>query len=697
MDGAKPMLLLLVQVGVIIALARAMGLLFARMRQPQVIGEMLAGILLGPTLLGAIATPNPLFPESSIGNLETLSQFGVVLFLFLVGLEFDPGHIRGRGRAAAAISGTSVAVPFAMGFGLAYLMKPIFSADQQANMLPSALFLGAAISVTAFPVLARILAEQNLTRTRIGVITIAAAAFNDVIAWVLLAVVVAMVPTSEGNGGMSPWARLGLAMVFVGLMIFAVRPLLKRVEAVFDRQGRLSQNLLAAVFLVVMFAAAATEGIGVHALFGAFIAGTVMPKKSAFVRELTDKLEDFTVIVLLPLFFAYAGLKTDLRTIFDGGGGMYMALVIGVACAGKFFGAAVPALLTGHTARESLSIGALMNTRGLMELIILTIGLQLDVITPQLFGIMVVMALLTTGMTAPLLALINPRTAADAALAEPVDRREYSVLIPVARPDSGGPLLRAAAMIAGNDPARSRVVALHLNSPESHESLQQRDESAVDPAPRSLTPLMQSARDLKVSVRVLSFTSRDVPSDIARVARHEKSDLILMGYHMPVFSRAILGGTVHRVLTGSDNDVAVFVDRGFRSASRILVPVDHSEHDALAIEVAGRISQTTEAQVTLLVTPAPAGRTPLPERLATLVPDPGVRTRFAVRDLTADDPIDAVIAESRAGYDLVIVGVDERWGLESQLFGLQRERLAEECPASLLLTRRCEPEPPTVA
>jgi Kef-type K+ transport system membrane component KefB/nucleotide-binding universal stress UspA family protein len=698
MDKANLLLLVLLQIAVILAASRLMGVLFARLRQPQVVGEMLAGILLGPTLLGAIVHPNPLFPPESVQHLEILSQLGVVLFLFLVGLEFDPKLVQGRGKAAAFISGSSVVLPLGMGIALTYLIQHLFDDEHRAHLLPSALFMGAAISVTAFPVLARILAERNLARTRVGALSITAAAVNDVLAWVMLAVVVAV----SGNGdaeSSGPWAplwKLLLASGYIAVMLLVVRPGLRRVEAVYDRQGRLSQNLVAVIFLLLLASSFATEWIGVHALFGAFVAGCVMPKRSAFVHHLGEKLEDFTVVFLLPIFFAAAGLKTDLTNAFSGEFVGYTLLIIAVACVGKMIGAGVPALLCGNSVRDSAAVGVLMNTRGLMELIILTVGLQLGVINETIYGMMVIMALVTTAMTAPLLQwVLPPELMHPATPPAESERRKYSILVPVARPDSGGPLARMASLIAGSDRAKARIAALHLERPVDREAYRTTiDDPAAAPAEQTeeLAPLVEAARDEAFPVETLRFVSRDIPSDIARVARIQDVDLILMGFHNPVLGRNILGGTVHRVLTGSDCDVAVFVDRDFDEIRRILVPYHGSTHDKLALDVAGRVARSSGASITILhvVPESDAGKLDAAGQVERSYTDPALRAQVTLKVARDDSPIDAVLRETRGGYDLVVVGVEESWGLESHLFGFRSERIASECDLPLLLVRKLD-------
>jgi Kef-type K+ transport system membrane component KefB len=423
--------LLLVQIAVVVIAARVVGLLFRRIGQPQVMGEMVAGILLGPSFLGLVApaVSARLFPPASLGFLNSISQVGLLVFMFLVGLELNPRLLRGRGHTAVVTSHASIVVPFVLGALLSLHLYPRLS-DSSVTFTGFALFMGAAMSVTAFPVLARILTERGLTRTRVGTVAIACAAVDDVTAWCILAVVVAIVRTTGADHGLPPWATIVGSAVYVVAMVMVVRRALAPLERRYQRDGKLTQDMLGLVLLVALASAWATEALGVHALFGAFLAGAVMPKGEGFVHALTGKLEDVTVVLLLPLFFAFTGLRTRIGLVEGAEMWGFCALVILVAVAGKFGGSAVAARLTGMGTREAAAIGALMNTRGLMELVILNIGLDIGVISPAVFAMMVMMALVTTFMTSPLLELVYPARLIrsggghDVPADEPADERE---------------------------------------------------------------------------------------------------------------------------------------------------------------------------------------------------------------------------------------------------------------------------------
>lgn len=397
------LVLLLAQIVVVLLAARLCGRLLRRLGQPQVVGEMVAGIALGPSLFGALApdTWAMLFPPASLGFLNTLSQLGLILFMFLVGLELDTRSLASRGRTALAISWSSIAAPFALGALLATWLHPSL-APAGVAFTGFALFLGAAMSVTAFPVLARILEERQLTRTPLGAIAIACAAVDDVSAWLILAVVVGIVRSGESASVLLTFVG---TLVYVIVMLTAGAAFLGRFGRKLAESGTIAQGQLAAVIVVVFISAGITEVLGIHALFGAFLAGAVMPRDDRFRHALASRFEDILVAFLLPLFFAFTGLRTELGLVAaDGSQLVALGAIMLVAITGKFGGTAIAARLTGMSWRAGALLGALMNTRGLMELVILNIGLDIGVISPALFAMMVFMAIGTTLMTSPAVA-----------------------------------------------------------------------------------------------------------------------------------------------------------------------------------------------------------------------------------------------------------------------------------------------------
>jgi len=401
--------LLVLQVAVVLASCRVAGALFRKIHQPRVVGEMFAGIMLGPSFFGWIAPHFSayLFPANSLGFLNALAQIGVIVFMFLVGLNINPGELKKEGHAAVLASHVSITAPFVLAAVLALYLYPRLSDDSVA-FSSFALFMGAAMSITAFPVLARILAERRMLRSRLGTVAIACAAVDDVTGWCILAYIVVLIRVEQSTT--SIWITLGGILVFALVMIFGVQRVLKGIFLnAYDKWGHLSENRMAFMMFLVLASALCTERLGIHLLFGAFLMGAIMPKEPKFVRYVLDRFETITVTLLLPLFFAFTGLRTNIGLVKGPEMWMYCALIILVATAGKLGGSTLAASLSGMPLRESASLGILMNTRGLMELVILNIGLDIKVISPALFSMMVMMALVTTFMTSPLLHMICPR------------------------------------------------------------------------------------------------------------------------------------------------------------------------------------------------------------------------------------------------------------------------------------------------
>jgi Kef-type K+ transport system membrane component KefB len=398
---------LLIQIVLVLVAARIVGGVFRRLHQPQVVGEMLAGILLGPSVFGALlpGASAAIFPADGLSGLNALSQIGLLVFMFLVGLEFDPTLLRGRGHVAVVTSHVSIIVPFCLGAGLAYALYPHLSGDG-VPLLHFVLFMGTAMSITAFPVLARILTEGNLLGTQIGTVAIACAAVDDVTAWCILAVVLFLV--RESSATLPLWLTLGGSLVYVVVLLFGVRRLARRFVEVYRRRGAVTQDMLALALVFMLISAWITETLGIHALFGAFLFGAVLPKEHDFLQAFTHKIEDLTVVLLLPLFFAFTGLRTSIGLLDNGSLWLYCLAIIVIAILGKFGGATLSSRFFGISWREASALGVLMNTRGMIELVILNIGLEIGVLSPTVFTMMVLMALATTLMTTPLLDRIYP-------------------------------------------------------------------------------------------------------------------------------------------------------------------------------------------------------------------------------------------------------------------------------------------------
>ena len=401
------LVLLLLQIAAILAACRLLHAIAGRIGQPPVIGEIVAGLLLGPSFLGWVAPSlyARLFPAASLPALNELSQIGLVLFMFLVGLHLDLAEVQALRRVAGLAGLLSIVVPFALGLALA---RPLHVLAPSSAMLPFTLLIAIAMSITAFPVLARILADQKLTATKLGHIAIACAALNDVLAWSILAWVVAITRSEEG----SPLGPFVILVVYIFGMFAVIRPALRWMA------GRITATSELSIMLIFMFLSSAfTELAGFHALFGAFLAGVIWPRSDSKRHDVAAKIEPLATTMLIPLFFSYTGLRTDVGALGVNLG--LTALVIALAIAGKVGGAFLGARITGFDVRNALALGVLLNTRGLVELIVLNVGLDLGLLPPALFSMMVIMALVTTAITTPALKIVLPLEYRRAALKAP--------------------------------------------------------------------------------------------------------------------------------------------------------------------------------------------------------------------------------------------------------------------------------------
>jgi Kef-type K+ transport system membrane component KefB len=406
-DVESLLLTVMVQLAVIIFVARLFALLFRRLGQPAVVGEIAAGLILGPSVLGKLAPgmSEMIFVTSARPALQILSQIGLIFLLFLIGLECDFSHIRARGRAAISISIIGIALPFALGWGLAQLLYPHLDVpDDWVTLDPRsfALFMGTAMSITAIPVLARILMELNIAGTRIGTVTITAAAADDAMGWTILASVAAMVRAKFDL--LSSVRMIAMTIGFAIFMVYGARPMLRRwFQSAARPNGDLDLTSLAILFVILFLCSIATHLIGIFAIFGAFLLGAVLSDVTALRDAVTRQMRNFVTVFFLPVFFTHTGLNTDIGTLTSAELWLFAIAVSVVATVGKLGGCSAAAWLGGFSPRESACIGMMMNTRGLMELIVVNVGLQLHVIPPSVYCMLVIMALVTTVMTTPIL------------------------------------------------------------------------------------------------------------------------------------------------------------------------------------------------------------------------------------------------------------------------------------------------------
>ncbi len=609
---------------VVIATARAMGSIFRSAGQPQVVGEILAGIVLGPSLLGRLApgAEGYLFPATVGPALNIIAQVGVILYMFLVGLELDPALLRKRGHTTVAISHASIIAPFLLGATIALFLYPKLSASDVPFTCFS-LFLGVSMSVTAFPVLARILTDRGIHKTRMGAIALTCAAVDDVTAWCMLAFVVG-VARAQAAGAV---ATIAMALGFIALMIVVVRPAMVRLSLVYGNRGRLTQGVMASIFIALLISASATELIGIHAVFGAFALGAVIPHDSGMARELTDRLEDIVIVLLLPAFFAYTGLRTQIGLVSGYEQWMMCALIVVVASAGKFGGSVVAARITGLNWRDSSALGVLMNTRGLMELIVLNIGLEMNVISPTLFAMLVIMALVTTFATTPILHLITrhqipevqpfpelgtfspePAIAPQAPILAPrpaprpaqpparpiLPRTEHSaILVPVSNPEGVSVLVELALAATPHGAPPPRVLALVKTPPGGVRSGLREADQRVPPRSPALAAALDLALERGSIITPQAVWTTNPAADILAFAKEPQIGWLLLGSHRAVFGSDFMGGVVREILDKARElpvHVAVVIHGGERPLDRVFAVVDRGTHGRAALDLALRVA-----------------------------------------------------------------------------------------------------------
>jgi Kef-type K+ transport system membrane component KefB len=625
-----PLAILLGQIITIIVVARFFGWMFRKIGQPTVIGEIIAGIVLGPSLVGMYFPEfsAALFPVDSLGNLQFLSQIGLILFMFVIGMELDLKVLKNKANDAVVISHASIVIPFALGVGLAYYIYYRF-APVGVEFLSFSLFMGIAMSITAFPVLARIVQERGIHKTRLGTIVITCAAADDITAWCLLAAVIAIV---KAGSFVSSLYVIGMAVAYVLLMLFVVKPFLKRIGDLYGSKSKLNKPVVAIFFLTLILSAYTTEIIGIHALFGAFMTGAIMPDIAKFRAIFIDKVEDVAVILLLPLFFVFTGLRTQIGLINDPFLWKVTACIIGVAVAGKFIGSALAAKFVGQNWRDSLTIGALMNTRGLMELVVLNIGYDLGVLTSEVFTMMVIMALVTTFMTGPALDIINFifKTNDFTATEEKSSGSNYRILVAFGNSEKAKALLRVASSLSRKQKGEKSITAMHLSLSDELHSFNMEEYEKM-----RFAPVLDEARVLKQEINTFFKATVDVETDITEIAEQGDYDLLLVGLGKSIFDGTLLGKVLgfttriinpdrlidkftgkeglfenspfdertRQIITRTQMPLGIFMDKNLQKVDRVLVPIFSAE-DSFLIDFCHKFIQNNESKVAVLASNA---------------------------------------------------------------------------------------------
>lgn len=621
-----PLAILLAQIITIIFVARFFGWLFKKIGQPSVIGEIIAGIVLGPSLLGMYFPEfsAALFPVESLGNLKFLSQIGLILFMFVIGMELDLKVLKNKANEAVVISHASIVIPFALGIGLAYFVYNRFAPDG-VKFLSFSLFMGIAMSITAFPVLARIVQERGIHKTKLGAIVITCAAADDITAWCILAVVIAIV---KAGTFVSSLYIIGLALVYVLAMLFVVKPFLKRIGELYGSKDTIVKPVVAIFFLTLIISSYATEVIGIHALFGAFMTGAIMPDAAKFRTIFIEKVEDVSLILLLPLFFVFTGLKTEIGLINDPYLWKVTGFIILVAVIGKFLGSALAAKFVGQNWRDSLTIGALMNTRGLMELIVLNIGLELKVLTPEVFTMMVIMALVTTFMTGPALDLINyvfkNKDAITPEIVTNIDK--YRILISFGNNEKGKSLLRLANSLVKKQQDTASITAMHLSLSDEMHSFNMEDKEKA-----SFVPIVEESRLLNQEITTIFKATIDIETEIAEIANEGDYDLLLVGLGKSIFEGTILGKVIgfttriinpdrlidkftgkeglfenspfdertRQIISRTKMPLGILIDKDLQGVNQVFIPIFNAE-DAFLIDYIQKLIYNNDSKVVVL-------------------------------------------------------------------------------------------------
>jgi len=693
-------------IAIVLIVARLFGVLAVKIGEPRVMGEVIAGLVLGPSLLGALS-PNlqaTFFPSDILPALGVVANLGLIFYMFLVGLEVDRGQLKGKVAQAAAISNASVAVPLLLGIAVALPLYKLIGPDKK--FVAFALFMGVAMSITAFPVLARILAERRMLKRPVGALAIACAAIDDVTAWFLIALATTIAVAGTFGDVLKTVAE---ATVYILIMVLVVRRVVARMATAFDEVGRIPGAWFAGIIVGVLLSAYVTEEINIAFIFGAFVMGMVMPRHARLSEEITRRIDDFVVTLLLPVFFVYTGLRTNIGLLDRPELWLLTLVLIAVAILGKLAGAAIAARVTGYDWKASAVIGTLMNTRGLTELIVLNLALDVGAISPTLFAMLVIMAVVTTLMAGPLLKLLDPKNTygravedefADAALAAvqahpelPVPER--SILVAPETDAAIGQLVALAEPLARSEPPRELIVARLVRPPRGAgagvRGGLQSENLLLERASRQINELRERFATEGVVVRGVALTSTNPGSDLAHIVEREPVDLVLTEGRRRLIGEGVPLGDVTELLEHAACDVAVLVAKEgdpieLGRDAPILVPFGGAEHDWAALELGSWLASSTGAPLKLL---GAGGQTDEGKSVTRMLADAGLlvqqATGIATEPLVVAGGRDGIIAAA-AGAGLLVLGLSDRWRREG--LGPTRSAIAGAAPAPVLFVKR---------
>lgn len=697
-----PVGILLLQIITILLICRLFGWLFQKIGQPTVIGEIVAGIVLGPSILGHLLpeVSDFLFREESLGNIGILSQFGLILFMYAIGMELDITEVRKKLKETILISHTSTIVPFFFGMLTAYFVYDTY-AHKETPFLSFALFIGIAMSITAFPVLARIIQEKGLTKTHLGTISLASAANGDITAWCLLAVVIAI---AQAGSMLSAIYNILFSVLYILFMFLAVRPFLRMVGHIYHNKEVVDKGLVAYMFLILVVSAYMTEILGLHALFGAFIAGVVMPSNIKFRKIMTEKVEDVSLALFLPLFFVSTGLRTEIGLLNTPELWSMCGIFILVAIIGKFGGALFSARFVGESWKDSLYIGALMNTRGLMELVVLTIGYEMKILPPSIFVMLVLMTLVTTFMTTPLVSLIDfcfrtRQKIKEHKLIKPVEGI-FKVLLSFGRASNGQIMLDVAHQMFFKGQNKLELTALHLTVGTDVNPLHTDNFEEV-----SFGPILYGAQKLGIPIQTRYEVSSNAGQDICDIVNNEGYDFLLVGagismsdlqtdidanrYRASFYNRffrrfkapeswfypgALLKDKTKIFIEQSNCPVGVFINRGFVKASNVIVIID-SENDLFLLNYARTLLKTTHGCISIVnkTSTTTPGNEIIQEALKQIVENVKQSNLLPEKDL---------IPDLFNGYNFMLVSYNT-WNDISE----HRKEALQRMPSTLILSK----------
>ena len=693
-------------IAIVLIVCRIFGYVATKVGQPRVMGEVIAGLCLGPSLLGAIS-PNlqaTFFPTDVLPALGVVANLGLIFYMFLVGLEVDRGSLKGKVAKATAISNASVALPLMLGIAVALPLYKLVGPDKK--FVAFALFMGVSMSITAFPVLARILAERRMIKRPVGSLTIACAAVDDVTAWFLIAL--ALTIAASGTFG-DVVKTIAEATVYVLVMVLIVRRIVARMATAYDQVGRMPGAWFAAIVIGVLLSAYVTEEINIAFIFGGFVFGMIMPRHARLNEEITRRIDDFVVTLLLPVFFVYTGLRTNVGLLDRPELWLLTLLLIAVAILGKLAGAAIAARVAGYDWKASAVIGTLMNTRGLTELIVLNLALDAGAISPTLFAMLVIMAVVTTLMAGPLLKLLDPKNQygtavedefADAALAAvqahpelPVPDR--SILVAPETDAAIGQLVALAEPLARSGQMREMIIARLVRPPRGAgagvRGGLQSENLALEKASREINELREQLAADGVVARGVAMTSTNPGSDLAHIVEREPVDLVLTEGRRRLIGEGVPLGDVTELLEHAASDVAVLVAKEgdvieLGPDKPVVVPFGGAEHDWAALELGSWLAAASGAPLKLL---GAAGQTDEGKSVTRMLADAGLlvqqATGISTEPLVVAGGRDGIL-EAAEGAGLLVLGLSDRWRREG--LGTTRSAIAGAASAPVLFVRR---------